>query len=80
MALRWAYFPVFCGGACDAQKSLTREHSHFLATQAEFSGGKLVCNGRVAVRKDQDGWVIDGPVCPDYYRVRSLLYSQFACV
>ncbi len=47
---------------------------------ADFSRGQLICNDRICVKKDKDGWIIDGPLCPDYYKVRDLLYKQFATV
>lgn len=49
--------------------------------QAEFSGGVLVCNKRVAVRKGDGGKIcLEGTVCEEYYKVRQLLYEQFAII
>jgi cleavage and polyadenylation specificity factor subunit 2 len=49
--------------------------------QAEFSGGILVCNGNVAIRRIDGGKIaIEGAVCDDYYLIRKLLYEQFAIV
>eukprot|EP00052_Salpingoeca_macrocollata_P031861 m.323696 g.323696 ORF g.323696 m.323696 type:complete len:745 (-) comp29922_c0_seq1:38-2272(-) len=49
--------------------------------EAVFSGGVLVCEGTVAVRKDTTGNVsLEGPVSPTYYAVRQLLYDQYAMV
>ncbi|KAF9217059.1 cleavage and polyadenylation specificity factor subunit 2 [Podila verticillata] len=49
---------------------------------AEFMGeGVLVCNGVVAIRKvEQTGQILleGSPMTRDYYRVRHLLYEQFA--
>lgn len=47
---------------------------------AEFKGeGVLVCNDRVAVRKTGTGQLlVEGLLSPDYYKIRSLLYSQHA--
>ncbi|KAL1934717.1 hypothetical protein VTP01DRAFT_6899 [Rhizomucor pusillus] len=47
---------------------------------AEFKGeGVLVCNDLVAVRKTGTGQLlVEGLLSPDYYKVRSLLYSQYA--
>ncbi len=43
--------------------------------------GVLVCDGHVAVRKDSSGaMTLEGPVSEVYYRVRSILYKQFAIV
>jgi cleavage and polyadenylation specificity factor subunit 2 len=49
--------------------------------QAEMSGGVLICNGVVAVRRNEAGRLqLEGCVSDDYYRVRELLYEQFAIV
>lgn len=46
-----------------------------------FMGGVLVCDDVVAVRRDSGGaFLLEGPVCDVYYRVRDLLYQQFAIV
>jgi cleavage and polyadenylation specificity factor subunit 2 len=50
--------------------------------KAHFSGGALICNDTVAVRKE-DGkpfLSLEGNVCETYYAVRELLYDQFAIV
>ncbi|CAO3643873.1 unnamed protein product [Mucor hiemalis] len=48
--------------------------------QAEFKGeGILVCNDQVAVRKTGTGQLlVEGVLSTDYYKIRSLLYSQHA--
>ncbi|KAI8087359.1 beta-lactamase-like protein [Thamnidium elegans] len=48
--------------------------------QAEFKGeGILVCNDHVAVRKTGTGQLlVEGVLSEDYYKIRSLLYSQHA--
>ena len=48
--------------------------------QAEFRGeGILVCNDRVAVRKTGTGQLlVEGMLSADYYKIRTLLYSQHA--
>lgn len=48
--------------------------------QAEFAGGVLVCcNGIVAITRNEAGRIgVDGAVCDEYYRIRELLYEQFA--
>jgi cleavage and polyadenylation specificity factor subunit 2 len=47
--------------------------------EAEFSGGALICNGRVAITKPESGRIcIEGAVCKDFYEIRELLYKQFA--
>lgn len=47
---------------------------------AEFNGGVLVCcNGRVEVKRSEGGRIhIEGTVCEDYFKVRQLLYQQYA--
>lgn len=49
---------------------------------SEFSGGALwCCNGTVAVRRLEAGRVtLEGCLSDDYYRVRELLYEQYAIV
>ena len=47
--------------------------------QAEFHGGVLVCNGIVALKKTQSGRIIlEGVVSDDYYKIRKILYEQYA--
>ncbi|ESO00058.1 hypothetical protein HELRODRAFT_113444 [Helobdella robusta] len=46
--------------------------------QAEMSGGVLICNNKVAVKKNELGMILlEGTVCDDYYKVRQCLYEQF---
>ncbi|XP_046685659.1 probable cleavage and polyadenylation specificity factor subunit 2 [Homalodisca vitripennis] len=49
---------------------------------SEFSGGVLwCCNNTVAVRRHEAGRVtLEGCLSEDYYRVRELLYEQYAIV
>jgi hypothetical protein len=45
--------------------------------------GVLVCDdgtAEVAVRKTNDNVALEGGVCELYYKVRQLLYQQFAVV
>ncbi|KAG0238046.1 cleavage and polyadenylation specificity factor subunit 2 [Actinomortierella wolfii] len=72
--------PVFVGDVKLTEfKNTTLRHA---GIQAEFLGnGVLVCNGVVAIRKvDETGQILleGSPLSMDYYRVRELLYSQFA--
>jgi len=48
----------------------------------EFSGGVLwCCNGTIAVRRLEAGKVVlEGCLSEDYFRVRELLYQQYAIV
>ena len=47
--------------------------------QAEFHGGVLVCNGIIALKKNQSGRIIlEGVVSDDYYKIRKILYEQYA--
>ncbi|KAG8547375.1 hypothetical protein GDO81_028494 [Engystomops pustulosus] len=49
--------------------------------QAEFVGGVLVCNNVVAVRRTETGRIgLEGCICEDFYKIRELLYSQYAIV
>ncbi|CAG9762168.1 unnamed protein product [Ceutorhynchus assimilis] len=47
---------------------------------SEFSGGVLCCcNGTIAVRKlDTGKIVLEGCISEDYYKIKGLLYEQFA--
>ncbi|KAF7281402.1 cleavage and polyadenylation specificity factor subunit 2 [Rhynchophorus ferrugineus] len=47
---------------------------------SEFSGGVLwCCNGTIAIRKMDTGKIVfEGCISDDYYRVKELLYDQFA--
>lgn len=49
--------------------------------QAEFSAGALVCNETIAVRRNEAGRMqLEGAISKDYFKVRDLLYSQYAIV
>lgn len=50
--------------------------------QAEFSAGVLYCNnGMLAVRRNEAGRInLEGCLCDDYYKIRELLYEQYAIV
>ncbi|XP_060532873.1 probable cleavage and polyadenylation specificity factor subunit 2 [Cylas formicarius] len=47
---------------------------------SEFSGGVLwCCNGTIAVRKADEGKIVlEGCISEDYYKLKDLLYEQFA--
>lgn len=47
---------------------------------SEFSAGVLWCsNGTIAIRRVESGRVmVEGSISEDYYRVRQLLYEQYA--
>ncbi len=50
---------------------------------SEFNGGVLFCGqlSNVALRRHDSGRVtIEGTVCSEYYKVRELLYEQYAIV
>ncbi|KAI9487623.1 MAG: beta-lactamase-like protein [Benjaminiella poitrasii] len=70
---------VFVG---DVRLSEFRKVLQAEGIQAEFKGeGILVCNDHVAVRKTGTGQLlVEGGVSADYYKIRSLLYSQHAIV
>lgn len=60
----------------DFKQVLLRE-----GVQAEFVGGVLVCNNMVAVRRTEAGRIcLEGVQCEDYYKIRELLYQQYAVV
>lgn len=47
--------------------------------QAEFSGGVLLCNGLVEVKRTESGRIhLEGTLCDDYFKIRQLLYQQYA--
>lgn len=49
--------------------------------QAEFSGGVLYCNNQVEVRRSEAGRIhLEGTLSEDYYKVRRLLYDQYAII
>lgn len=49
--------------------------------QAEFSAGALVCNDTIAVRRNEAGRMqLEGAISKDYFKVRDLLYKQYAIV
>ncbi|KAJ2942103.1 hypothetical protein O0L34_g623 [Tuta absoluta] len=53
-----------------------------MGLNAEFSGGALeCCNGTLAIRRLDNGRVaLEGVLSEEYYKVRELLYDQFAIV
>ncbi|XP_023939534.2 probable cleavage and polyadenylation specificity factor subunit 2 [Bicyclus anynana] len=53
-----------------------------LGLNAEFSAGALeCCNGTIAIRRLENGRVaLEGVLSEEYYKVRELLYDQFAIV
>lgn len=49
--------------------------------QAEFNAGVLYVNNVVAIRRNEAGRLnIEGCACDDYYRIRDLIYKQYAIV
>ena len=60
----------------DIKQVLTRNN-----IKAEFSGGVLICNSLVAVRRSEAGKIsLEGALCEDFFTVRKLLYEQYAIV
>ncbi|RVE55259.1 hypothetical protein evm_000157 [Chilo suppressalis] len=53
-----------------------------IGLNTEFSGGALeCCNGTIAIRRLENGRVaLEGVLSEEYYKVRELLYDQFAIV
>lgn len=49
--------------------------------QADFSSGVLYVNNVVSVRRNEAGrFHVEGCACEDYYKIREMIYSQFAIV
>ena len=49
--------------------------------QAEFHGGVLYINNKVCVRRNEAGRInLEGTICEDYFKVRQLLYEQYAII
>ena len=49
--------------------------------QAEFHGGVLYINDKVCVRRNEAGRInLEGTICEDYFKVRKLLYDQYAII
>lgn len=49
--------------------------------QAEFHSGVLYVNNKVCVRKNEAGRInLEGTICEDYFKVRQLLYEQYAII
>lgn len=49
--------------------------------QAEFAGGVLIVNDNVAVRRYEAGRMqLEGAMCEDYFKIRDLLYNQYAII
>eukprot|EP00730_Choanoeca_flexa_P000243 TRINITY_DN10111_c0_g1_i3.p1 TRINITY_DN10111_c0_g1~~TRINITY_DN10111_c0_g1_i3.p1 ORF type:complete len:744 (+),score=211.36 TRINITY_DN10111_c0_g1_i3:109-2340(+) len=68
---------VFVG---DLKLSELRKVLHGKNMEAEFSKGTLICADKVQVSLDpsRQGLLIDGPLCPEYYAIRDIVYGQFA--
>jgi len=49
--------------------------------QAEFIGGTLICNGKVAIKRSANGQVqLEGALSEDYFKIRKLLYDCYAII
>jgi cleavage and polyadenylation specificity factor subunit 2 len=47
---------------------------------AVFVEGHLQCSGSVSVKRtvlEDGGIILEGPLSDDYYRIRTVLYSQY---
>eukprot|EP01134_Creolimax_fragrantissima_P001120 CFRG1120T1 len=70
--------PVFVG---ELIMPRIRKALNAAGIKTEFIGGVLVCDDNIAVRKGADGVVaLEGPLCDTYYKVRSIVYGQYAIV
>ena len=48
---------------------------------AEFSAGVLYVNNIACIRRNEAGrFHVEGCACDDYYRIREIVYAQFAIV
>ncbi|KAK7103107.1 cleavage and polyadenylation specificity factor subunit 2-like [Littorina saxatilis] len=59
----------------DFKLTLTKAGIH-----CEFGAGVLICNNVVAVRRESGRIQVEGTLCEDYFKVRELLYEQYAIV
>eukprot|EP00045_Choanoeca_perplexa_P010094 m.100904 g.100904 ORF g.100904 m.100904 type:complete len:751 (+) comp15146_c0_seq2:104-2356(+) len=66
---------VFVG---DLMLSELRDVLQTHSITATFLKGTLICGDKIQVSRDSQGLLIDGPLCPEYYAVRDVVYSQFA--
>eukprot|EP00055_Hartaetosiga_balthica_P009914 m.40815 g.40815 ORF g.40815 m.40815 type:complete len:102 (+) comp6950_c0_seq2:15-320(+) len=66
---------VFVG---DLQLSKFRTFLTERGFHARFVLGPLVVDDVVLITKNQHGFQVEGVVCDTYYKVRDLLYNQFA--
>ena len=48
--------------------------------QCEFVGGVLICNNQIAVRREAGRMKLEGALCSDFFKIRGLLYAQYAVV
>jgi hypothetical protein len=69
----------------DGEVLLTDLRAELIAQgmKAEYSAhsgySQLVVNGKIVVKKDQDGgrMHVEGPLCEDFYTVRSFVCGQY---
>lgn len=68
----------------DGEVLLTDLRTELIATagmKAEYKGGtgfsQLLVNNRIVVRKEGSRFLIEGPLCADFYTVRSIVTAQF---
>ncbi|CAD5228967.1 unnamed protein product [Bursaphelenchus okinawaensis] len=47
---------------------------------AEFSSGELYVNDALKISRTAGRFIVEGPACEEYYRVRDIVYTQFAIV
>lgn len=61
----------------DFKQVLMRHHF-----KAEFHLGDLICNDTIAIKKDpaSNRVHLEGALGPDFFRIRELLYQQYAIV
>lgn len=70
--------PVIVG---ELRLSELRKQLHNQGYSTYFaSGGVLVVNGAMVIRKLERSFVVEGQISPDYYKVRSLIYNLQALI
>jgi len=63
----------------DGDILLTDLRSEMIAAgmKAEYRANQLVINGKIIVKKEGDSLEVEGPLCEDFYKVRSAVCGQF---
>lgn len=62
----------------DVRLSQLKGELESLGIDAAFARGKLICCDKLVISKQGDEILVDGPFCDEYFRIRDILYNQFA--